>query len=504
MKSMSLAHGVLALVVIPLAPAPALAHEPPGAKAPGANERLVLKPLGIALADGTKHEGVEGRLVVPESRARPQGRTLELAFVRVKSKAEKPGPPAFFLQGGPGQAATPIARDPRALADWTELLALGDLVFLDPRGVGASTPSLFFAADPKRELPREFFADLDLARRLILQSQQECRAHFEAQGIDLAAYDTEECADDVADVAAALGLERVNLVAFSYGTLLAQSVLRRHGGRVERAILVGTEGPCDWGSLPSTLQAQVGKLSWLASRDENVNHAVPDLQALLARVLEKLEASPLEVPITDRRSGKRVPLLLGRWGLEFLIRIDAGDGNDFPLFPALLWTVDQGRTDLVGPLLEKRYHQVLGGGSAMAQAVRYAYGPTPAFEKALEAEHGLGAFEHMVNYFDLDNRAVWNVPLHDAGFRAPLVTAVPTLFLSGTLDSNSPPWQAERVRSGFLNASHLVVEHAGHEDLLSDPQVRATMSRFLRGEDVSTESLRLPLPRFVPIQRDAK
>lgn len=73
---------------------------------------------------------------------------------------------------------------------------------------------------------------------------------------------------------------------------------------------------------------------------------------------------------------------------------------------------------MVAPLLEKRYHQLSGGASAMAQAVRYAYGPTPVFEAQLAAEQGRCLFHSMVNYFDLDARSVWDVPLHDESFRA--------------------------------------------------------------------------------------
>jgi hypothetical protein len=266
-------------------------------------------------------------------------------------------------------------------------------------------------------------------------------------------------------------------------------------------VLVGTEGPRDWGSLPSTIQAQLEKLSLLASKDDGVNHAVPDLCALLDRVLRRLEESPMTVEVQDRRTQKPVRLLLGRWGLEFLLRIDVGDGNDFPLFPALLWTLDQGRADLVAPLLEKRYHQLGGAASAMAQAVRYAYGPTPAFEAQIAGEQGRCLFHFMVNYFDLDTRAIWDVPLHDEAFRAPIVSDLPVLLVSGTLDSNAPPYQAELARLGLMQSVHLVVDNAGHEDLLPDEHVRAAIVSFLAGNDVRDLRLALPPVRFVGIRR---
>ena len=61
---------------------------------------------------GRAYTALDGRLSVPESRARPDGRRIELAYVRVQSPAPEPGVPIVFLNGGPGQPATPVADDP--------------------------------------------------------------------------------------------------------------------------------------------------------------------------------------------------------------------------------------------------------------------------------------------------------------------------------------------------------------------------------------------------------
>jgi len=53
-----------------------------------------------------------GRLVVRENRSNPSTRLIELAFVRLKSTAEKPGYPVVYLDGGPGSSAINIARVP--------------------------------------------------------------------------------------------------------------------------------------------------------------------------------------------------------------------------------------------------------------------------------------------------------------------------------------------------------------------------------------------------------
>ena len=60
----------------------------------------------------------------------------------------------------------------------------------------------------------------------------------------------------------------------------------------------------------------------------------------------------------------------------------------------------------------------------------------------------------------------------------PIVSMLPTLFISGTLDSNTPPYQAEEVRWGFPNSIHLIVENAGHESTLPLPEVAESDGGF--------------------------
>ncbi|MGE0554385.1 MAG: hypothetical protein AB7R55_13235, partial [Gemmatimonadales bacterium] len=45
-----------------------------------------------------------GFLSVPESRASPGSRTIELAVLRRPSTGERPGPPIVYLSGGPGSS----------------------------------------------------------------------------------------------------------------------------------------------------------------------------------------------------------------------------------------------------------------------------------------------------------------------------------------------------------------------------------------------------------------
>lgn len=97
----------------------------------------------------------------------------------------------------------------------------------------------------------------------------------------------------------------------------------------------------------------------------------------------------------------------------------------------------------------------------------------------------------------------WEVPDLGEGFRAPLVTAVPALFVSGTLDGRTPVANAEEVGRGFRNGVQLVIEGAGHSDplFLSSPDIARAMLAFLKGQPIPVRRIQLPPPRFLPPRR---
>ncbi len=80
-----------------------------------------------------------------------------------------------------------------------------------------------------------------------------------------------------------------------------------------------------------------------------------------------------------------------------------------------------------------------------------------------------------------------------------LWSTLPTLLISGTLDTNTPPFQAEEVRWGFPNSVHLIVENGGHETLPS-PEVQSVVVDFFKGQDVSSRRVTFSRPKFISIE----
>jgi pimeloyl-ACP methyl ester carboxylesterase len=430
-----------------------------------------------------------GRLTVPLRRASAGNAMVDLAFIRLQRGEGSKASPIVYLPGGPGGSGTGAARSPQALASFALLAEAGDVILFDPRGTGMSTPRV--TCRPAVPLtPGERFGDPVKILAIFERGTRACVEEWQAKGVDVAGFTNRESAADLEDLRKALGVPKLSLFGFSYGTHLALAVIRGHGPGVDRAVLVGTEGPNHTRKLPGTLDTQLAKLSLLAGQD---------LSALLRRVLAKLEREPMVVTIEDRAQKKEVQVPIGPDALRRILIQDIGDGNDFTVFPALLQTIERGDPRILRWFVDKRYNGI-GGVDLMVIGMECSSGATADRERQIQSEARTSLFRNAMNFPYPEICAAFpSVDLGDA-FRGPLVSDVPVLFISGTLDSNTPPFQAEELRWGMPNATHLIVANAGHEDTLPMPDVQAAIRDFLAGQDVSARRLALPAPRFRTIE----
>jgi pimeloyl-ACP methyl ester carboxylesterase len=445
--------------------------------------------------EGQAIEAELGRLVVRENRSNPKSNLIELAFVRLRSTTNRPGYPVVYLEGGPGASAIGGARFTAYMRAFMKLREVGDVILLDQRGVGLSRPNLTRISTEL--LPTNFFESEEVALKTIRERSREAAEFFRRRGVDLAAYNTAESADDIEDLRKAIGADKLNLVGFSYGTHLGLAVIRRHGDRIHRAALIGTEGPDHTSKLPSTSQAQLERLSKLVAKDPTVGAKVPDMVGLLRRILDRMERQPVTVRVTDQRTKRPVDLTVGKFGLQLIIIIDLGDTSDLPIFPALFYTIDRDDYSILARFIEKRYNQFGAGIPVMMQVMDASSGATRARRDRIARETKNSLLGNVMNFMDVAD--IYGNPDLGDGFRSPIKTRVPTLFVSGTLDNNTPPFQADEVRSHFKNSTHIVVKNAGHEDMLVNPEVQQAMIEYLQGRDVSKRKVSLPGVRFLPL-----
>lgn len=447
--------------------------------------------------EGQTVEAQLGHLIVKESRRNPKSNLIELAFVRLKSTAEKPGYPVVYLDGGPGSSAINLARFPEYMRAFHKLREAGDVILLDQRGVGRSKP--FLTRVSTESLPIDVFVSKETGLRAFTERAKSAVDYFRSQGVDVLAYNTIESANDVEDLRKALGAEKLNLVGFSYGTHLSLACIRYHGKNLNRVALIGTEGPDSTDKLPSTSDKSLARLAQIVAKDPDIGSKMPDLTATLKRVLDRFEKDPVTVTVTDQRAKKPVNIKIGKVGLQFLIMRDLGDAQDLPIFPLWFYTMDKGDYSILKRFAERRYNQYGAGISVMTLVMDISSGASKARQKQIAKEAKTALLGDIMNFPLSEMGAVLGNPDLGEAYRSPIKTSVPTLFFSGTLDNNTPSFQTDEVRRTFRRSTHIVVENAGHESMLIDAQVQQATVDFLRGQDVGKVKIALPPLKFEPI-----
>jgi pimeloyl-ACP methyl ester carboxylesterase len=460
--------------------------------------KLTIEPYTLRTFDGQEQAAELGQLSVPENRMRPAGRTIKLAFVRLRSTAKEPGSPIVFLAGGPGVPGIVMGQVPIYFRLFDRLREVSDVILLDQRGTGQSTPNLECSLDAR--LPADTFETTEKAVRGLTASVRVCAEKWRAEGVELAAYTTNASADDLEDLRRALGAERLSLIGFSYGTELALATIRRHGRSIERVVFASMRGPDNVMKLPGALDMQLRRLARLADKDAAIHQLTPDLFALTGKVLDELERRPVTVSITERRSKQKLELKVGKVALQALLQNSINDGRAVIAVPALIHSTSRGDYAILARQVEKLYNGLNAGVSSMTVAMDCASGWSA--ERAGRAGRE-GRASLLGNVMNLQLRpeicALVGSPDLGPEFRSRVWSNTPALFISGALDGGSPPYQAEEVRWGFPNSTHLIVEHGWHETL-PDAEVQAAVLDFFKGTDVSRRAITLASPRFLSVE----
>ncbi|MGH7712590.1 MAG: alpha/beta fold hydrolase [Gemmatimonadaceae bacterium] len=448
------------------------------------------QPFRLAYARDTVDAELAS-IAIPENHAEPNGPKIQLAVVRLAGTGDRTRPPAIYLDGGPGGSGIGIARLGYFAELFTRLRAIGDVILVDQRGVGRSRPNLACAAAGSP--PADLFETEEKFRRHMLDGSRACAQRHRAAGAKLEHYTTAASADDNAAVIRALGVPRANLVGFSYGTHLGLATLRRHPDLLARVVLAGVEGPDHSEKFPSIMDIQLERLAAFARSDSAIGALAPDLVGVYRQTLQRFEREPARVTLTDPATRQPTEVTIGKFGFQYILFRDLGDTNDWPVLPGLIALTARGDYSLLTQFATRRWSSAV---SAMTVAMDCASGSSPERAAQVAREARTSLFGNAMNFFTGEICQAVGAADLGAGFRSRIWSAVPTLFISGTLDSQTPPHQAEEVRWGFTSSVHLTVENAGHESTLDKAEVQQLLVRYLAGEPVADQRIVLPRPRF--------
>jgi pimeloyl-ACP methyl ester carboxylesterase len=415
--------------------------------------KLILKDCKIPGVEGAAKCGT---LEVYENRATKSGRMISLNIVVLPATGAKHEPdPVVYFAGGPGGSATEDA--PGLVRAFAKLREHRDLLFVDQRGTGKSHPldcTFYNPADLQSYLG--YFFPLDEVR--------QCRTKLEAES-DLKLYTTTIAMDDMDEVRAALGYEKLNLFGGSYGTRAALTYLKRHPQHVRTATLQGISPTNQY--MPSdfpqqTERALQGVLSECVA-DEACNKAFPNVKDEAKAVLAQLLKGPVEVEIQKPNSNERVKVKLSRdlaaEAVRYMLYAPVPAGR----VPLILHLAAQGNyVPLTRAALQYRTNLVAGGSNGMYLSVTCA--EDLPWIKPGEGER-MATNTFLGDYRLRQQReacTLWPRGDIERGYQDPVRSDAPVLILTGQWDPVTPPSNAERVARTLTNSLNLVVPSGAH------------------------------------------
>jgi pimeloyl-ACP methyl ester carboxylesterase len=378
-------------------------------------------------------------------------------------------------EGGPGYASTDTREAFVGL--FSPLRTRRDILIIDKRGTGKSGPINCSALQSSETA----------AAVAACASQLGSKAWY---------YGTVLAAADVAAVLDALAIDRIDLYGDSYGSYFAQTFAARHPDRLRSLILDSAypvRPPDPW--FPTDWATARDGLDLACERSASCDALGHTPTALIAQLLDDLRGGPITGKATDGW-GDRINTTLD---VSALLTVMFNAGNYPPVYRELdaatrTWFDHRDRTPLLRlaaevdtdwgtpspsdfsaglytavacaeyPLLYSLTQTPAQRRSAYAAGINEVKSSRPGLFAPFTIDEGLASKLYIT---PLDICVDWPAPpagyaQGDALPAQPLFPAVPTLVLSGDLDSITSPSDGAQAASQFPDVVHLVIPNVTH------------------------------------------
>lgn len=431
-----------------------------------------------------------GYLTVLEDRSRPDGPTLRLHVAIFRSPSDDPEPdPIVYLAGGPGENALEAA----ALLfnqRFAPFIEDRDLIMIDQRGTGLSEPAL--DCPEVTELGLDLLDDdipPDEALELGLAAIEACRVRLEDEGTDLAAYTSAANAADLEELRLALGHNAWNVYGISYGTRLAQTLMRDYPTGI-RSVVLDSVYPLQldlYATTPANAWRAYQVLFDACAADESCNAAFPNLEEVLLATAAELNDNPVTVELTNPLTGESYEALLNGDGLVGFIFQALYSAELIPLLPEIIYDASQGDfttlTQIQGAFLANADFMSLGMQLAVQcaeevpfsdpEVVAAAAAAVPELEDLFAGSPNLG-----VGLFTVCE--AWNPTADpDPAENEAVVSDIPTLILAGEYDPITPPAWGQLVAEYLDNSFYFEFPGIGHGVSISGECPAQVMLAFI-------------------------
>jgi pimeloyl-ACP methyl ester carboxylesterase len=417
-----------------------------------------------------------GSLRVFENRAAKSGRTIRIHFILLK--APHPNGRAIYVNlGGPASELGEVSDvvDQGGLLGLDGLRDRYDILFVDERGFGESH-RLGCDLSPT-DHPETYFAALYPEALLI-----SCRKVRSTQA-DLSQYNTPMAADDIDDLRAALGYDKLIFDTGSYGTFTAFVYVRRHPERVESAVLMSVDPPAisnEARNFAHGAEVSLDRLAADCDRDTLCSKKYPDFRRHFFSLLARFDSGPVPVKVTNASTGRLETVGLSRQVFVDAVRHALYSPEGASYVPLVIDRAYRGDTVPLGQLvvaITQNFASSVDNGAFLSYTCSELM---PSTDSPADLQYAKSTSWFGVDRVLAQQRAcaVWDVPKQPAAFFTPVRSSVPILMISGADDPATPPQEGRAELQYLSDARQMLVLNAPHD--VDSPCVDRTIDAFIR------------------------
>ncbi len=382
-----------------------------------------------------------GYLVVFEDRRTNKGRTIRLPFIVMKSASATPLPdPILYTGGGPGSSSLGQVRN----RGYIPYLKTRDYILFEQRGTKYAQPSL--------ECPEVDNAQIDSAQRNLtdaqtaqaeLQAVRVCREKLRRAGINLSAYNSRASAADIEDLRRLLGYEKWNLYGISYSTRLMLTEMRFYPKGIRSVLLDSVLPPTvnyDETSVDGVMRS-LNLIFTSCQADKECSAAFPNVEKQFYALVEKLDAKPIFVDVTDSQTKATTKVLLNGSDVVNSIYSALESSGNLSYVPFLIGKAQQNDERALKSIANTKLET-----SGFAWGMRYSVwcSEEMPFQNRRLVKNQITTLYPRLKGFGIQPNFpaicdIWNVKPADEIENQVVKSNIPTLILAGEYDPDTPP-----------------------------------------------------------------
>ncbi len=419
-----------------------------------------------------------GYAIIPEDRSGDPGRTIRLLVAIYHSDHPDPAQnPLIFLQGGPGAEAVQLSADAYDILV-APFINTRDFIVFDQRGTGLSQPAL-----ECEELTKVYLQDIHglipaSTRKLVYSNAFfSCNGVMRVQGVALDSYTTVASAADVRDILSLLGYQKADFYAASYGTRLAQVMMRDYPELVNSVILDSVV-PVEtnlFSEFQAGIESALDSLFAACAATSECNEAYPQLKNVFWELVNQLDEKPVTVTTSFPQTGTITETLNGSTFMNVIL----SSIKQSSLIATAPQTIYRFKNGDYSALIDTQsslpyvFEGISPGLYISMMCHEHILATTlDELQTASQAGDAIREYAWLPFYGDADEVfktcKTWGAHGPWQKEDDPVTSDIPTLLITGRFDPTTPPLYAEQLAAHLGRSYYLEFPNQGHTPTVAD------------------------------------